>query len=116
MGGNNHAVRAMIGDNFNKRFSVHAQNWTTIGAQVAQAGKLLVDFINRVKVWSEKEDVNFPYLSLFRIDKAYFCGEDKGDILGGRMERFQVFIIRGNDIFQTEEAVSLRLQFLLEQK
>ena len=32
------------------------------------------------------------------------------------MERFQVFIIRGNDIFQTEEAVSLRLQFLLEKK
>ncbi len=51
MGGNDHAVRAMIGDNFNKGFSVHAKYWTAIRAQIAQAGELLVDLVNRVKIW-----------------------------------------------------------------
>ena len=60
--------------------------------------------------------MNFPHFAVFRIDEADLCGKDKGDVLSGKGKRFEIAILRGNDVLQAEEAVSCGLQFLFEKK
>lgn len=116
MGRDDHALWAVVGNDLHECLGVQSQNRSAIRTQVSEAGKLLVDFLNRLKIRGEEEDMDFPHFSIFGIDEADLCGENKGDVLSGKGKSFEVAVLGGDDVFQTEKAVSGGLQFLLEKK